>query len=133
MQWGYKTLPEAKTYILKNVTDTDMKLSFNRSKECSVLLSGNAYLAPGESTELRLWPKLGLSVGKYSFQVTVTAKTVAGEHLTTQNLYNSFIVGDRTYQGLADAVAPVTGITNGAEKLLMLCICRIRWKSMAPR
>lgn len=116
MQWGYKTLPEAKTYILKNVTDTDMKLSFNRSKECSVLLSGNAYLAPGESTELRLWPKLGLSVGKYSFQVTVTAKTVAGEHLTTQNLYNSFIVGDRTYQGLADAVAPVTGITNGAEK-----------------
>ena len=31
MQWGYKTLPEAKTYILKNVTDTDMKLSFNRS------------------------------------------------------------------------------------------------------
>ena len=35
MQWGYKTLPEAKTYILKNVTDTDMKLSFNRSKECS--------------------------------------------------------------------------------------------------
>ena len=67
MQWGYKTLPEAKTYILKNVTDTDMKLSFNRSKECSVLLSGNAYLAPGESTELRLWPKLGLSVGKYSF------------------------------------------------------------------
>ena len=116
MQWGYKTLPEAKTYILKNVTDTDMKLSFNRSKECSVLLSGNAYLAPGESTELRLWPKLGLSVGKYSFQVTVTAKTVAGEHLTTQNLYNSFIVGDRTYQGLADAVEPVTGITNGAEK-----------------
>ena len=93
-----------------------MKLSFNRSKECSVLLSGNAYLAPGESTELRLWPKRGLSVGKYSFQVTVTAKTVAGEHLTTQNLYNSFIVGDRTYQGLADAVAPVTGITNGAEK-----------------
>ena len=90
MQWGYKTLPEAKTYILKNVTDTDMKLSFNRSKECSVLLSGNAYLAPGESTELRLWPKLGLSVGKYSFQVTVTAKTVAGEHLTTQNLYNFF-------------------------------------------
>ena len=116
MQWGYKTLPEAKTYILKNVTDTDMKLSFNRSKECSVLLSGNAYLAPGESTELRLLPKLGLSVGKYSFQVTVTAKTVAGEHLTTQNLYNSFIVGDRTYQGLADAVEPVTGITNGAEK-----------------
>ena len=116
MQWGYKTLPEAKTYILKNVTDTDMKLSFNRSKECSVLLSGNAYLAPGESTELRLWPKLGLSVGKYSFQVTVTAKTVAGEHLTTQNLYNSFIVGDRIYQGLADAVEPVTGITNGAEK-----------------
>ena len=116
MQWGYKTLPEAKTYILKNVTDTDMKLSFNRSKECSVLLSGNAYLAPRESTELRLWPKRGLSVGKYSFQVTVTAKTVAGEHLTTQNLYNSFIVGDRTYQGLADAVAPVTGITNGAEK-----------------
>ena len=116
MQWGYKTLPEAKTYILKNVTDTDMKLSFNRSKECSVSLSGNAYLAPGESTELRLLPKLGLSVGKYSFQVTVTAKTVAGEHLTTQNLYNSFIVGDRTYQGLADAVAPVTGITNGAEK-----------------
>ena len=116
MQWGYKTLPEAKTYILKNVTDTDMKLSFNRSKECSVLLSGNAYLAPGESTELRLWPKRGLSVGKYSFQVTVTAKTVAGEHLTTQNLYNSFIVGDRTYQGLADAVEPVTGITNGAEK-----------------
>ena len=55
-------------------------------------------------------------MGKYSFQVTVTAKTVAGEHLTTQNLYNSFIVGDRTYQGLADAVAPVTGITNGAEK-----------------
>lgn len=104
MQWGYKTLPEAKTYILKNVTDTDMKLSFNRSKECSVLLSGNAYLAPGESTELRLWPKLGLSVGKYSFQVTVTAKTVAGEHLTTQNLYNSFIVGDRTYQGLDTAV-----------------------------
>ena len=93
MQWGYKTLPEAKTYILKNVTDTDMKLSFNRSKECSVSLSGNAYLAPGESTELRLLPKLGLSVGKYSFQVTVTAKTVAGEHLTTQNLYNSFIVG----------------------------------------
>lgn len=46
----------------------------------------------------------------------MTAKTVAGEHLTTQNLYNSFIVGDRTYQGLADAVAPVTGITNGAEK-----------------
>ena len=116
MQWGYKTLPEAKTYILKNVTDTDMKLSFNRSKECSVLLSGNAYLAPGESTELRLWPKRGLSVGKYSFQVTVTAKTVAGEHLTTQNLYNSFIVGDRIYQGLADAVEPVTGITNGAEK-----------------
>lgn len=116
MQWGYKTLPEAKTYILKNVTDTDMKLSFNRSKECSVSLSGNTYLAPGESTELRLWPKLGLSVGKYSFQVTVTAKTVAGEHLTTQNLYNSFIVGDRTYQGLADAVEPVTGITNGAEK-----------------
>ena len=116
MQWGYKTLPEAKTYILKNVTDTDMKLSFNRSKECSVSLSGNAYLAPGESTELRLLPKLGLSVGKYSFQVTVTAKTVAGEHLTTQNLYNSFIVGDRTYQGLADAVEPVTGITNGAEK-----------------
>ena len=116
MQWGYKTLPEAKTYILKNVTDTDMKLSFNRSKECSVLLSGNAYLAPGESTELRLLPKLGLSVGKYSFQVTVTAKTVAGEHLTTQNLYNSFIVGDRTYQGLANAVEPVTGITNGAEK-----------------
>ena len=116
MQWGYKTLPEAKTYILKNVTDTDMKLSFNRSKECSVSLSGNAYLAPGESTELRLWPKLGLSVGKYSFQVTVTAKTVAGEHLTTQNLYNTFIVGDRTYQGLADAVEPVTGITNGAEK-----------------
>ena len=111
MQWGYKTLPEAKTYILKNVTDTDMKLSFNRSKECSVLLSGNAYLAPGESTELRLWPKLGLSVGKYSFQVTVTAKTVAGEHLTTQNLYHSFTVGERT-----DAVAPVTGITNGAEK-----------------
>ena len=30
MQWGYKTLPEAKTYILKNVTDTDMKLSFNQ-------------------------------------------------------------------------------------------------------
>ena len=116
MQWGYKTLPEAKTYILKNVTDTDMKLSFNRSKECSVSLSGNAYLAPGESTELRLLPKLGLSVGKYSFQVTVTAKTVAGEHLTTQNLYNSFIVGDRIYQGLADAVEPVTGITNGAEK-----------------
>ncbi|MFR6737218.1 MAG: hypothetical protein ACLUSN_15220, partial [Blautia wexlerae] len=26
------------------------------------------------------------------------------------------IVGDRTYQGLADAVEPVTGITNGAEK-----------------
>ena len=49
MQWGYKTLPEAKTYILKNVTDTDMKLSFNRSKECSVLLSGNAYLAPGRA------------------------------------------------------------------------------------
>ena len=116
MQWGYMTLPEAKTYILKNVTDTDMKLSFNRSKECSVSLSGNAYLAPGESTELRLLPKLGLSVGKYSFQVTVTAKTVAGEHLTTQNLYNSFIVGDRTYQGLADAVEPVTEITNGAEK-----------------
>ena len=69
-----------------------------------------------ESTELRLLPKLGLSVGKYSFQVTVTAKTVAGEHLTTQNLYNSFIVGDRTYQGLADAVEPVTGITNGTEK-----------------
>ena len=38
MQWGYKTLPEAKTYILKNVTDTDMKLSFNRSKECSVII-----------------------------------------------------------------------------------------------
>lgn len=132
MQWGYKTLPEAKTYILKNVTDTDMKLSLTVVKNvvCYYLkcLSGT-----WESTELRLWPKLGLSVGKYSFQVTVTAKTVAGEHLTTQNLYNSFIVGDRTYQGLADAVAPVTGITNGAEKLLMLCICRSRWKSMAPR
>ena len=29
---------------------------------------------------------------------------------------DSFIVGDRIYQGLADAVEPVTGITNGAEK-----------------
>ena len=28
---------------------------------------------------------------------------------------DSFIVGDRIYQGLADAVEPVTGITNGAE------------------
>lgn len=63
----------------------------------------------------------------------MTAKTVAGEHLTTQNLYNSFIVGDRTYQGLADAVEPVTGITNGAEKQLMLCICQIGWKFMVPR
>ena len=31
---------------------------------------------------------------------------------------DSFIVGDRIYQGLADAVEPVTGITNGAEKQL---------------
>ena len=29
---------------------------------------------------------------------------------------DSFIVGDRIYQGLADAVEPVTGITNGVEK-----------------
>ena len=29
LQWGYKTLPEAKIYTLKNVSDKDLDLTFN--------------------------------------------------------------------------------------------------------
>ena len=115
LQWGYKTLPEAKIYTLKNVSDKDLDLTFNRSQGCSVTLSGNTRLAPGESTELRLLPQKGLAAGEHSFQVTVTARTAAGEK-TTENLYSSFRVGTRTYQGLTASVEPVTGITNGVAK-----------------
>lgn len=69
-----------------------LDLTFNRSQGCSVTLSGNTRLAPGESTELRLLPQKGLAVGEHSFQVTVTARTAAGEK-TTENLYSSFRVG----------------------------------------
>lgn len=41
MHWGYKTLPEARIYVLKNFMDMDMELSFDYSKDCSVSLSGN--------------------------------------------------------------------------------------------
>ena len=47
MHWGYKTLPEARIYVLKNFTDMDMELSFDYSKDCSVSLCGNTSLAPG--------------------------------------------------------------------------------------
>ena len=75
MHWGYKTLPEARIYVLKNFTDMNMELSFDYSKDCSVSLSGNTSLAPGESTELSLCPQMGLPVGEHDLGVTVTAKT----------------------------------------------------------
>ena len=115
MHWGYKTLPEARIYVLKNFTDMDMELSFDYSKDCSVSLSGNTSLAPGESTELSLCPQMGLPVGEHDLGVTVTAKTATGETIT-KKIWDSFRVDSRTFQGLVDTIEPVTGITNGVEK-----------------
>ena len=115
MHWGYKTLPEARIYVLKNFTDMNMELSFDYSKDCSVSLSGNTSLAPGESTELSLCPQMGLPVGEHDLGVTVTAKTATGETIT-KKIWDSFRVDSRTFQGLVDTIEPVTGITNGVEK-----------------
>ena len=115
MHWGYKTLPEARIYVLKNFMDMDMELSFDYSKDCSVSLSGNTSLAPGESTELSLCPQMGLPVGEHDLGVTVTAKTATGETIT-KKIWDSFRVDSRTFQGLVDTIEPVTGITNGVEK-----------------
>lgn len=115
--------------MFENFTDMDMELSFDYSKDCSVSLCGNTSLAPGESTELSLCPQMGLPVGEHDLGVTVTAKTATGETIT-KKIWDSFRVDSRTFQGLVDTIEPVTGITNGVEKLLMLYICHRFLKSM---
>ena len=114
MHWGYKTLPEARIYVLKNFTDMDMELSSIIAKTV-VYHYGNTSLAPGRVQQERLCPQMGLPVGEHDLGVTVTAKTATGETIT-KKIWDSFRVDSRTFQGLVDTIEPVTGITNGVEK-----------------